>query len=64
MAESLLKAMLLATASEKEVSNTKDKFQGNLLASVGTKTTCSFKELILWRLDDILGNEHEIMFSK
>lgn len=64
MAKSLLKAMLLATVLEKEVSNAEDKFQENLLASVGTKTTCSFKELILWRLDDILGNEHEIMFSK
>lgn len=64
MAKSLLKAMFLATVPEKEVNNTEDKFQENLLASVGTKTTCSFKELILWGLDDILGNAHEIIFSK
>lgn len=64
MAKSLLKAMLLATVSEKEVSSTEDKIHKIILASVRTKTTCFFKELILWRLDDILGNEREIMFSK
>lgn len=64
MAKSLLKAMLLATVSKKEVNSTEDKIHKNILASVRTKTTCFFKELILWRLDDILGNEREITFSK
>lgn len=64
MAKSLLKAMLLVTVSEKEVSSIEDKIHKNILASVRTKTACSFKGLILWRLDDILGNEREIMFSK
>lgn len=60
----MLKAILLVTASEKEVSSTEAMIHEHGLAAVGTKTTCSFKELTLQRLDDILGNEHEIMFSK
>lgn len=47
MANGLQKAMPLATLSVKEVGSTKNKIQENILASVGTKTTCSFKELIL-----------------
>lgn len=47
MVRSLLKALLLAPESEKEVGRTEDKIHNNILASVGTKTACSFKELIL-----------------
>lgn len=41
MTKCLLKAMLLATVSEKELSSTEGKIHENIFASVGTKTTHS-----------------------